>query len=196
MKNEEKTIFQRAGAIIKRDWSSIPNFLSYIRFVLIPVFVWLYVVKKAYLWAAVVVAASFLTDVLDGWVARTFNMTTELGQILDPVADKATQIVMFLCLMSRYSLALPLVIIMAAKEVVVGFMGVKLFGETGKVEKARWYGKVATFVIMATAFSLVFFFDLPANIADILLWTAIGFASFGFAMYVIDLMRQLKTANK
>lgn len=193
---EDKKLIQRMADIIKRDWKSIPNFLSYLRFVLIPVFIWLYVGRKAYMWAAIVVVMSFVTDVLDGWVARTFHMTTEFGQILDPIADKATQISMFLCLLSRYKLALPLVIIMVAKEITVGAIGLKLFSDTGKVEKAQWFGKVATFVIVAVAFSLVLVYDIPANIADAMLWTAIGFAAFGFVMYVISLVREIKSAKK
>jgi cardiolipin synthase len=193
---EEKKLTERAWEIIKRDWKSIPNFLSYLRFALIPVFVWLYVARKAYMWAAVVVIASFITDVLDGWVARTFHMTTEMGQILDPVADKATQITMFLCLVSRYKLAIPLVLIMVAKEITVGAIGVKLFRDTGKVEKAKWFGKITTFVIVAVAFALVLWFEIPANTADILLWIAIAFASFGFIMYVISLLKEIKEAKK
>lgn len=193
---EDKKLTERAWEIVKRDWNSIPNFLSYLRFVLIPVFVWLYVAKKAYMWAAVVVVASFITDVLDGWVARTFHMTTEMGQILDPVADKATQITMFLCLVSRYKLAIPLVIIMVAKEINVGAIGVRIFRDTGKVEKAQWFGKAATFVIVAVAFALVLWFEIPANVADILLWIAIAFASFGFVMYVISLLREIEKAKK
>lgn len=193
---EDKKLTERAWEIVKRDWNSIPNFLSYLRFVLIPVFVWLYVAKKAYMWAAVVVVASFITDVLDGWVARTFHMTTEMGQILDPVADKATQITMFLCLVSRYKLAIPLVIIMVAKEITVGAIGVRIFRDTGKVEKAQWFGKAATFVIVSVAFTLVLWFEIPANVADILLWIAIAFASFGFVMYVISLLREIKEAKK
>ncbi|MBQ1729399.1 MAG: CDP-alcohol phosphatidyltransferase family protein, partial [Oscillospiraceae bacterium] len=73
--------------IIKRDWKTIPNCMSYFRIVLIPVFVILYV-NGWYRSAAVVIVISWFSDVADGFVARRFNMTSELGKVLDPVADK------------------------------------------------------------------------------------------------------------
>lgn len=193
---KEKNVVSRALAIIRRDWNSIPNYLSYLRFLLIPVFVWLYVGRRAYMWAAVVIVASFITDVLDGWVARTFNMTTEWGQILDPIADKLTQITMFGCLASRYGIVIPLIVIMVLKEIVVGAMGVRVFSRTGKVGKARWYGKVATFVIVAAAFTLVLFYDIPYAAAEWIIWTACAFAAFGFVMYVISLVRELRAEKE
>ena len=69
---------------------NIPNMLGYFRLLLIPVFAMLYL-KEQYLQAGLVAVLSGLSDVLDGWVARKFNQITELGKVLDPMADKLTQ---------------------------------------------------------------------------------------------------------
>ena len=67
---------------------SIPNLMGYFRLLLIPVFCYLYLAKEAYHWAAGVVLLSSLTDLFDGMIARKFNMITNLGKALDPIADK------------------------------------------------------------------------------------------------------------
>ena len=69
---------------------SIPNLMGYFRLLLIPVFCYLYLAKEAYHWAAGVVLLSSLTDLFDGMIARKFNMITNLGKALDPIADQLT----------------------------------------------------------------------------------------------------------
>ena len=73
---------------------SIPNLMGYFRILLIPVFSWIYIHADGvsdYYMAAVLVGISGLTDMFDGKVARKFNMITELGKFIDPLADKLTQ---------------------------------------------------------------------------------------------------------
>ena len=81
---------------------SIPNLMGYFRLLLIPVFCYLYLAKEAYHWAAGVVLLSSLTDLFDGMIARKFNMITNLGKALDPIADKLTHGALALCLAFRY----------------------------------------------------------------------------------------------
>ena len=71
----------------KKEIFSIPNIMGYVRILLIPVFVTLYV-KGYYNWALVALAVNIMTDFFDGIVARKFNQITELGKFIDPVADK------------------------------------------------------------------------------------------------------------
>ena len=79
---------------------SIPNLLTYFRFVLIPVFVWLYL-HGEYTMAGAALVLSALTDLFDGKIARHFNQITELGILLDPIADKLTEGAGLLCLVVR-----------------------------------------------------------------------------------------------
>ena len=115
--------------LTRKDVFSIPNIMGYFRILLIPIYVLLYYhaesVKEYYI-AAVLVGISGITDMLDGKVARHFNMITELGKVLDPVADKLTLGAMILCLAFRYENMRWLVGLFIVKEGFMGIMGLLL----------------------------------------------------------------------
>lgn len=81
---------------------TIPNLLSVFRILLIPLIVWLYCGKQDYLLAAWVLLLSGVTDIADGFIARHFHMVSDLGKVLDPIADKLTQTVALVCLLTRF----------------------------------------------------------------------------------------------
>ena len=111
---------------------SIPNLMGYFRLLLIPVFCYLYLAKEAYHWAAGVVLLSSLTDLFDGMIARKFNMITNLGKALDPIADKLTHGALALCLAFRYPQMWVLFGLMVLKEGYMVVMGL-LFLRKGKM---------------------------------------------------------------
>ena len=91
------------NGIDRREIFSIPNLMGYFRILLIPLFSWMYCTADStgdYYAAAVVVGISGLTDMFDGKIARRFNMITELGKFIDPLADKLTQAALLICLFS------------------------------------------------------------------------------------------------
>ena len=83
---------------------TIPNILSFFRLCLIPVIIWLYTVEKNDAAAGAVLILSGATDVADGFIARHFHMISDLGKVLDPIADKLTQAAMLFSLCTRLSL--------------------------------------------------------------------------------------------
>ena len=92
--------------ILKKEYFNIPNLLSYLRLLLIPAFVMVFLgatSQRDYYIAALIVLFSALTDLLDGIIARKFGQITELGKVLDPIADKLTQITIIFCLLNQYS---------------------------------------------------------------------------------------------
>ena len=91
---------------------TIPNLLSLIRILLIPVFVALFFHDEM-IWAALILIISGLTDTLDGYIARHFNMITNLGKVLDPIADKLTQAVVAFCLCVKMPAVIPLFVLVA-----------------------------------------------------------------------------------
>ena len=125
---------------------TLPNALTLFRVLLIPVFVWLYGSLKDHVWSAVVLGLSALTDLVDGWTARHFHMESNLGRILDPVADKLTQAVMCLTLLNRYPSMLVLLIFFGVKEALLATLGYCYMRRTGIVNSARWYGKASSIV--------------------------------------------------
>ena len=103
--------------ISKKELLSIPNLMGYFRLIMIPVFVWLYLKASTdadYYRAAIVMGISSITDMFDGMIARKFNMITEFGKFLDPLADKLTHGAILLCLWSRYPLILLLLVLFVA----------------------------------------------------------------------------------
>ena len=119
---------------------TIPNILSFFRLILIPVLIWSYVVKKDYATTGWILLLSGLTDIADGFIARKFHMISNLGKILDPVADKLTQATMLFCLFTRFPhMILPLVL-MAFKELYMAVSSCLIMKKTGKVTGADWHG--------------------------------------------------------
>ena len=128
---------------------TIPNILSVFRILLIPVIVWLYCGKHAYLYATLVLTLSGATDVVDGFIARRFGMISNVGKALDPIADKLTQMAMLSCLLTRFPLMLLPLVLLVVKELFAGVTGLLTIKKTGVVLSAVWHGKLTTVVLYA-----------------------------------------------
>ena len=106
---------------VKFVWN-IPNALSIFRLVLLPVFAVLILVverdAELPLWSFGVLVLSGVTDSLDGIIARRFHQITDFGKLMDPVADKITQVTVVICLAVRYTVLIPLVVICLVKELI------------------------------------------------------------------------------
>lgn len=107
---------------------TIPNLLSLFRLCLIPVIIWLYCEKENFLWTTIVLILSGVTDIVDGYIARHFNMVSDFGKAFDPVADKLTQIAMLFCLLSRFQYMIIPLVLLVVKEIstaVTGLISIK-----------------------------------------------------------------------
>ena len=136
--------------ISKKELLSIPNLMGYFRLIMIPVFVWLYLKASTdadYYRAAIVMGISSITDMFDGMIARKFNMITEFGKFLDPLADKLTHGAILLCLWCRYPL----------KEGFMLIMGAIKLREGKKLNGAKWFGKCCTALLFVVLFLLLLF---------------------------------------
>lgn len=126
---------------------TIPNLLSLLRLAMIPLLLWLYLKKQDYLWTAVVVVLSGATDIIDGIIARKYDLVSDLGKALDPVADKLTQMAMLYCLGTSFPEIQILLVILVVKEVITGIMSLVSIRRTGTVEGTQWHGKVTTVLL-------------------------------------------------
>ena len=160
---------------------TLPNALTLFRVLLIPVFVWLYGSLKNHVWSAAVLGFSALTDLADGWIARHFRMESNLGRILDPVADKLTQAAMCLMLLSRYPTMLALLIFFGVKEALLAALGYCYMRRTGIVNSARWYGKASSIVQYGVMLGII----LSPEISD---YTAHVLIALCFATHAISLV--------
>lgn len=139
---------------------TIPNLLSLFRLLLIPVIIWLYCEKEDYIAAAIMTVLSGLTDIADGVIARKLNMVSDLGKILDPIADKLTQAALIFCLISKYEWMICLFIFFAVKEITMGISGLIVIKKKDVVNSAQWFGKLSTMVLYAVMILLFLFPDI------------------------------------
>ncbi len=179
---------------LKKEICTIPNLLSLVRLCLIPVIVWLYCVRKDPIWTAVVLALSGITDIVDGYIARHFNMVTDFGKALDPVADKLTQLAMLLCLVYRFPvIAIPFGLLLV-KEVITGIMSLLVIRKTKVVKGADWHGKVSTALLYGMMILHLLWFNIPAVLSYITVGICTGMLLLSFWMYGVRNTGDLKNA--
>lgn len=157
-------IKRNIGRQIRAEAFSIPNILSYFRLLLIPLFIVLYV-QEDFTEALITLAASGLSDILDGRIARKYDMVTDLGKVLDPVADKLTQCAMMLCVAMRYPAMWLLLGLHVVKELIMLVMGWYVLKRTDTVNSAIWAGKLCTGVIYAVMMLHVILPHLPQPVS-------------------------------
>ncbi|MBQ7106867.1 MAG: CDP-alcohol phosphatidyltransferase family protein [Clostridia bacterium] len=152
----------------KEEIFTIPNILSFIRLLLIPVIVVVYVLYDYYLLAAILIVISGITDIVDGKIARRYGLVSDFGKMLDPIADKCTQAAVLLCLASRFEYMILLFAIMVVKEVFMGITGLVRIKKTGCVHGADWHGKLTTVLLYATMVLHILWIDIPVIVSQIL----------------------------
>lgn len=143
----------------KRDIFSIPNILCYFRILLVPVFLYVYFCfegSSRHYASGTILVASSITDFLDGFIARKFDMITQLGKLIDPIADKLTQFVVACTLMYMYPAYKWLVLIIVLKDGMLLLVGGFVFKTTGKhISQAQLPGKIATCVFFVVSIILI-----------------------------------------
>jgi cardiolipin synthase (CMP-forming) len=171
---------------------TVPNILSFARIATIPLFCWLAANERTRVWGILLFAVVVSTDWVDGYVARRTGQVTELGRILDPVADRlaiAAGLVTF-AIVGIFPFWAALLILVRDVVVVLGG-AVLLWGRNIRVE-VRGIGKIATFSLMA-AIAWIAWGNAGGPLADVLLvggWLAyvVGIVEYYLAagLYAID----------
>lgn len=172
---------------LKKEVLSIPNIMGYFRIILIPIFLYTYynaTSAKDYYIVAGIVCISGITDFLDGYVARNFNMITELGKFIDPFADKLTQAALVFCLASRHKLMWYLVGLFILKEGFMVVMGIIMLRRGKKLDGAKWFGKVCTAVLYVVMFILILLPSINDFIANNLIIICGIFMLMSFILYI------------
>ena len=171
---------------------TIPNILSFFRLCLIPVIIWLYIGEENYLWAGIVLILSGATDLADGFIARHFHMISDLGKVLDPVADKLTQAAMLFCLCTRFPLMILPLVLMIVKEGFMGISGIMIIRKTGSVFGADWHGKAATVLLYAAMIVHVFWYEVPVLVSDLMIGACSLMIVISLILYAKHNIRILK----
>ena len=179
--------------VTDRVWT-VPNALSMLRLVGVPIFLWL-ILSRHDDWAVVVLSISGVSDYLDGKIARAYNLVSNVGQLLDPLADRLYILSTLLGLAWRGVIPWWLVGVLVGREV---------FG-TGLLTVVRHYGyralpvhfigKAATFDLL-WAFPVILLAQGDSNLATIALPIGWAFAWWGTALYwVAGIMYAVQTRN-
>lgn len=166
---------------------NIPNILSIFRICLIPVFLTVFLTAQqqpAFLTAAVILVISGLTDALDGYIARKYNQITNLGKILDPLADKLTQVAVVFSLIYKFPEMWMFLAMFAIKEILIIAGSAKLLSRYREVASSRWFGKLYTVVFYIGMVIIIASPNLSKTVIISLLMIMFAFMVFSLFMYI------------
>ena len=175
-----------------KDWKkevfTIPNILTMVRILLIPVYIIIYLNARQpedYRVAAFILAISCLTDAVDGFIARRFNMISNLGKFLDPVADKLTQLALTICLSIRYEVLRPVLVLFLIKEFFQLFATIFYFRKGKMLGGALIAGKICTTVLFVSLILMVFFPRLDPRVVNVFALIDFIFLVNAFVCYIL-----------
>ncbi|POH71706.1 CDP-alcohol phosphatidyltransferase family protein [Arthrobacter glacialis] len=160
---------------------TIPNIITVVRFLGTPLFVWLVLARREYGWGVFVLALMGCTDWIDGFVARKLNQTTQLGRIMDPLADRVALVAVSITLVVADILPLWLLLLLVIPDVVL--LSVTLYFFRGDADlKVTMLGKTRTAALMIGTPMLLLAKALESDFTFILAWVFLG---AGMVMHVI-----------
>lgn len=171
----------------KKEILTIPNLLTLFRIVLIPVYLHIYLHAEQpgdYALAAGILAVSCLTDLVDGKIARRFNMITNLGKLLDPIADKLTQLALMICLSMEYRSIRFLLTLFLVKEFFQFFAMVCMLRYGKALNGALMSGKVSTTVLFTGLIVMVLFPNLSETLINTIAAVCLLFLTVAFGDYI------------
>ena len=160
---------------------TIPNILSIIRILLLIPFIMLYE-KEKYGISIALLFLSGITDMVDGFIARRFNMISTVGKILDPLADKITQVTVAICLALKTPTIMPVLIVFCVKEFLMMIGSALLIKKGARPEEAKWWGKVGTVVIYGFLFMVLLSNVFPLFIPECV-FSAMSYITIGSILY-------------
>lgn len=172
----------------KTEIFTVPNLLSLFRLVLLPVYARIYLTATEnyqYLIAGGIMALSCLTDLIDGKIARHFNQITNLGKILDPLADKITQFTLTLCLSLKYPVLHPVLALFIVKEAFQLVVGLAFLLKGRMLPGALMAGKICTTVLFVSLITLVLFPDMNPILVDAIAIVDSIFLAVSFVSYIL-----------
>lgn len=161
----------------------VPNALTIARFILIP-FILTSLINDNYILTFVFLTLSALTDVLDGYIARKFDLISNFGKLIDPLADKSTQIAILTTLALKGIIPIWMIIIIFLKEFVMIAGASFLYGKE-LVVSSKWYGKLATvlFYVAIVSSLAIKYFSVSFKFDIYIYYLALGFTIFSLIMY-------------
>jgi cardiolipin synthase len=160
----------------------------------------IFFIQENYILAAVCVIISGITDAFDGFIARTFNQVTDLGKILDPIADKLTLFAIMICVTIYSPVVLPVMIVLIIKDLLMLVGGSTLLKNGLTPPPAKWYGKVGTFMFYISVCLIVFLkavFNYQNDVLSVtLLLVTTVMMLFSLVRYYLIFLSLMKSNDK
>ena len=178
----------------KEEIWTIPNILSFFRLALIPFIVWSNFLNVPFLCAGLIILSG-VTDLLDGYIARRFNMISALGKALDPIADKLTLFALLIIVGLKKHLLFVLLGIFVIKEILMGIQGLIIILRNGTTYSAKWYGKITTLVMYLSMILVIVWKNMPYVAIIIILIVCSALVIFSLIMYSIRNFRCVKNSK-
>lgn len=172
----------------KKEIFTIPNLLSLFRLLLIPVYAGIYLsATEDYQFALAggILAVSCLTDMVDGKIARRYNLITTLGKVLDPLADKLTQFTLTICLSLKYPVLYPVLALFVIKELFQLALGIIFLRKGKMLPGALMAGKVCTTVLFVSLIALVLFPQMDGLAVTLIAIVDTTFLAISFVSYIV-----------
>lgn len=171
----------------------VPNILSAFRILLVPIFVIIFFSGQdnAHYFALGIFILAGLTDMLDGYIARKYNLISKVGTVLDPLADKLMQVTALVCLTIDGALPLWVMMIFLAKELAMIITGIYMyFRKHSTVIPSNWFGKSATVLFsLAVLITIIF----PESIGSyVLVFGALGLKLMALSSYIHGYFTKIK----
>lgn len=178
---------------------NLPNLLSLFRLLLVPIFPLAFFLAaepwNRYLAAGVYVLA-FLTDVADGYLARSRNQVTRLGRVLDPLADKFMTFTVFVCITVAGIIPVWAVVVLVVKELTMGLGALLMYRRTADVIPSNYLGKASTGVFFLSCAALLLFPGIPPKTATVIIALALGLTVLALGVYIVQFISVAKTQEK
>ncbi len=166
----------------------IPNILTTARLMLVPIFAYFMLIRDNMSVAAIIFVISGVTDVIDGYIARRYNMITQFGMVYDPFVDKLMQITAVVCLVVANIIPVWLLVFVIVKEVSMIITGGILYIKK-IVVSSNWYGKASTVIFYAGVLTMIMWKEIP-DIAAMSIIIVMIVAMFMAALfYIIDIVK-------
>lgn len=174
---------------------NIPNILTVCRILLVPVFVWQFLSansSREFFAAAAILLISGVTDVLDGIIARSTGCITQWGMVMDPLADKLTQVSVVVCLWIRHPDLWPFFALLILKELALILGSLRFYKKYELVNGSQWFGKLSTVIFHVLMLVIIAKGELTSQQLLPALWIILIFMLFSAAMYLRRYLTALK----
>ena len=178
---------------------AVPNALSVFRICLVPVFiiVYFYDIHVMKIYAVLVYAIAAFSDFLDGFIARRYKVSSNLGKVLDPLGDKLMTISVMVCITIDGLIPIWTVVVAGAKELLMGAGGILLLKIAhAEIPPSNILGKSSTVVFFLVCVTLILFNNIPHSAAVALISVAIALMAAALASYIKTFITVMKNRDK